>query len=57
MGDVKQNYYGSLCTEMYEILHKEAPQDELDFFLSYAKKRAENLGATVRQRALFRSLL
>lgn len=23
---------------MYEILHKEAPQDELDFYLSYAKK-------------------
>lgn len=21
-----KNYYGSLCTEMYEILHKEAPQ-------------------------------
>ena len=23
---------------MYEILHKEAPQEELDFYLSYAKK-------------------
>lgn len=33
-----KNYYGSLCTEMYEILHKEAPQDELDFYLSYAEK-------------------
>ena len=33
-----QNYYGSLCTEMYEILHKKAPQDELAFYLSYAKK-------------------
>lgn len=33
-----KNYYGSLCTEMYEILHKEAPQDELEFYLSYAEK-------------------
>lgn len=38
MGRLKQNYYGSLCTEMYEILHANAPQDELDFYLSYAKK-------------------
>ena len=35
---MQQNYYGSLCTEMYEILHKEAPQDELDFYLSYAQE-------------------
>lgn len=33
-----KNYYGSLCTEMYEILHKDAPQDELLFYLSYAEK-------------------
>lgn len=33
-----KNYYGSLCTEMYEILHKDAPQDELFFYLSYAEK-------------------
>lgn len=33
-----KNYYGCLCTEMYEILHKEAPKDELAFYLSYAKK-------------------
>ena len=33
-----KNYYGSLCTEMYEILHEKAPQDELNFYLSYAKK-------------------
>ena len=26
-----KNYYGKLCTEMYEILHDKAPQDELDF--------------------------
>ena len=38
MSKLKQNYYGSLCTEMYEILHKQAPQDELDFYLSYAEK-------------------
>lgn len=36
--ELKQNYYGSLCTEMYEILHKKAPQDELEFYLSYAKQ-------------------
>ena len=34
----RKNYYGSLCTEMYEILHAKAPQDELDFYLSYAEK-------------------
>ena len=38
MEQIKQNYYGSLCTEMYEILHKVAPNDELRFYLSYAKK-------------------
>lgn len=32
-----KNYYGNLCTEMYEILHEQAPQDELEFYLSYAK--------------------
>ena len=34
----EKNYYGNLCTEMYEILHAEAPQDELNFYLSYAEK-------------------
>lgn len=38
MGELKQNYYGSLCAEMYEILHEEAPKDELDFYLSYARQ-------------------
>ena len=38
MEQIKRNYYGSLCAEMYEILHKEAPQDELEFYLSYAEK-------------------
>ena len=32
MEEIKRNYYGSLCTEMYEILHKEAPQEELEFY-------------------------
>ena len=36
--DIQRNYYGRLCTEMYEILHEKAPQDELDFYLSYARK-------------------
>lgn len=35
---MSKNYYGSLCTEMYEILHKETPQEELEFYLSYAEK-------------------
>ena len=34
---MKQNYYGSLCTEMYELLHEKAPADELAFYLSYAQ--------------------
>ena len=38
MNKRKQNYYGSLCTEMYEILHEKAPDDELNFYLSYAQK-------------------
>lgn len=33
----KENTYGSLCTEMYERLHREAPEDELNFYLSYAQ--------------------
>ncbi|EEG49683.1 hypothetical protein RUMHYD_01363 [Blautia hydrogenotrophica DSM 10507] len=32
------NYYGNLCTDMYDILHKNAPQKELSFYLSYAEK-------------------
>lgn len=35
---MKTNYYNSLCTELYEILHKEAPADELEFYLSYAEQ-------------------
>ena len=31
------NYYGSLCTEMYEQLHPTADEQELEFYLSYAK--------------------
>lgn len=38
MKQAGQNYYGSLCTEMYEILHEKAPWDELGFYLSYAEK-------------------
>lgn len=38
-----KNYYGSLCTEMYEILHPAAPQDELNFYLSYAQQRQKIL--------------
>ncbi len=38
MNEVRKNYYGSLCTEMYEILHERAAEDELNFYLSYAEK-------------------
>ena len=31
-----KNYYGRLCAETYEVLHAEAPEDELAFYLSYA---------------------
>ena len=45
MVEAKQNYYGNLCTEMYEILHEKAPWDELNFYLSYAKKEDKILEA------------
>lgn len=35
---MKTNHYGLLCTEMYEMLHRQAPDDELEFYLSYARK-------------------
>lgn len=38
MDDTTQNYYGSLCAEMYELLHAQPPHDELAFYLSYAKR-------------------
>ena len=38
MSGLGQNYYGSLCAEMYDILHRTAPADELAFYLSYAEK-------------------
>ena len=34
----KQNHYGKLCTEMYEILHDRTALEELEFYLSYADK-------------------
>lgn len=37
MGEYRRNYYGSLCTEMYELLHERAPEEELNFYLSYAR--------------------
>lgn len=43
MSELRQNYYGNLCTEMYEILHAKAPQDELNFYLSYAQKKKKIL--------------
>lgn len=32
-----RNYYGDLCTRMYELLHPEAPPEELEFYLSFAR--------------------
>ena len=32
-----KNYYGRLCMETYEALHAAAPEDELAFYLSYAR--------------------
>ena len=32
----KANYYGELCSKMYDLLHPEAPEDELAFYMSYA---------------------
>lgn len=43
MSILKKNYYGNLCSKMYEILHKKAPQDELNFYLSYAKREQKIL--------------
>lgn len=48
-----KNYYGSLCTEMYEILHESAPGDELNFYLSYAEKRNVNFGTFMWKRKVF----
>lgn len=36
MKNSMKNYYGKLCAETYEVLHAEAPEDELAFYLSYA---------------------
>ena len=38
-----KNYYGKLCAETYEVLHAEAPEDELAFYLSYAHIRLSDI--------------
>lgn len=40
---ITPNYYGSLCTQMYELLHPTADTNELDFYLSYATGRCKIL--------------
>lgn len=50
------NYYADLCTEMYEILHPTAPQDELAFYLSYAREGGPDVGAPLRERAFPRTV-
>ncbi|WP_305082167.1 class I SAM-dependent methyltransferase [Oceanotoga teriensis] len=37
------NYYGNLCTKMYEILHPYVEEEELQFYLSYAKQNKKIL--------------
>lgn len=56
MSELKQNYYGSLCTEMYEILHEQAPQDELNFYLSHAEKGKKILDKTTPRLIQFHTL-
>lgn len=53
---VPKNYYGSLCTEMYEILHETAPEDELEFYLSYAQKGQKMLDKTTPRLIQFHTL-
>ena len=52
MREPQQNYYGSLCTEMYELLHKKAPEDELNFYLSYAEQGLKILEPPLWQRPI-----
>lgn len=40
---ITPNYYGSLCTQMYELLHPTANTYELEFYLSYAVNRKKIL--------------
>ena len=56
MEETRQNYYGHLCTEMYELLHPKAPQDELDFYLSYAEKGQNILDKTTPRLIQFHTL-
>lgn len=53
MDKIQKNDYGSLCTEMYEILHEKAPEKELAFYPFLCGKRATNFGTHVRERSVF----
>lgn len=39
--ELKKNYYGSLCTEMYEILHEKAPRMSWNFIFHTPKKKCQ----------------
>lgn len=41
MDKIQKNDYGSLCTEMYEILHEKAPEKELASIFPMRKKGNE----------------
>lgn len=43
MDKIQKNDYGSLCTEMYEILHEKAPEKELAFYPFLMRKKGTNL--------------
>lgn len=53
MDKIQKNDYGSLCTEMYEILHEKAPEKELAFYLSYAEKGQRVLEPMCGSRSVF----
>lgn len=40
---LEKNFYGSLCTQMYELLPPYPRQDDLNFYLSYAHKLKSQL--------------
>lgn len=46
-GELKQNYYGSLCTEMYEILHEQAMSDEMLDKLRHKAPNAKSIQADI----------
>lgn len=42
MEEIKKNYSGSLCTEMYEILHDKAPKMNWIFIFRTQEKESQS---------------